>query len=55
MKTDKYNAFSKVFAQLSDEAQDILVKIVNRLQKTHQFAKRETAKRAKTLQGAKNA
>ena len=42
--TGKYDIFSKVFAQLSGESQDKLVKVAHRLLKTHKFAKRETAK-----------
>jgi hypothetical protein len=42
--TVKYDVFSEVFAQLSCEAQDKLVKIAHQLSKTHKFAKRETGK-----------
>jgi hypothetical protein len=45
--TGKYDVFGKVFAELSGEYQDKLVKIAHRLLKTHQFANYETAKQAK--------
>jgi hypothetical protein len=45
--TGKYGVFGKVFAELSGESQDKLVKIAHRLLKTHQFAKYETAKQGK--------
>ena len=44
-KTGRYDRFSKVFAELSDESQDKLVKVAHQLLKTHQFATQETAKR----------
>jgi len=37
--TGKYEVFSKVFAQLSGESQDKLVKVAHRLAKTHRFAR----------------
>jgi len=42
--TEKYDVFSKVFAQLSGESQDKLVKVAHRLLKTHKLAKHDTAK-----------
>jgi len=42
--TGKYDIFSKVFAQLSSESQDKLVKIAHHLLKTHKFAKHESVK-----------
>jgi len=55
MKTaaGKYDVFSKVFAQLSDESQDKLVKIAHHLLKTHKFAKQESAKNKEQVTGNK--
>jgi hypothetical protein len=43
--TEKYDVFSKAFAQLSGESQDKLVKVAHHLLKTHKFAKHESFKR----------
>ncbi|MDR0473700.1 MAG: hypothetical protein LBH43_08550 [Treponema sp.] len=48
MKKGKYDAFSKVFAQLSDESQDRLVETAHRLLKAHRFTKHGIAKWTKT-------
>jgi len=50
--TEKYDVFSKVFAQLSGESQDKLVKVAHRLQRTHRFAKCES-KEKKTMANKK--
>jgi hypothetical protein len=50
--TGKYDVFSKVFAQLSGESQDKLVKIAHQLSKTHKFAKRETGKQKSSKEQA---
>jgi hypothetical protein len=52
-KINKYDVFSKVFAQLSGESQDKLVETAHRLLKTHQFIKPETIKSTKIRQEAK--
>ena len=43
--TGKYDVFSKVFAQLSGESQDKVVKVAHHLLKTHKFAKRGNLKK----------
>ena len=43
VKKSKYDAFSKVFAQLSEKSQDQLMKIAYRLLETHRFAKQKTS------------
>ncbi|MDR2730269.1 MAG: hypothetical protein LBB81_05160 [Treponema sp.] len=45
--TSKYDVFSKVFVELSDESQDKLVKMAYHLSETHQLAKYETTKQEK--------
>ena len=40
--TDKYDVFTKVFVQLSDESQDKLVKVAHHLLKTHKLAKHKS-------------
>jgi hypothetical protein len=52
--TGKYDVFSKVFAQLSGESQDKLVKTARRLLKTHQYAQCGTAQQTKKRQGVKS-
>jgi hypothetical protein len=49
MASDKYERFSKVFAKLSDESQDKLVKIAHRLLKTHQYVKHNTGKKKSVI------
>ena len=52
-KKNKYDAFSKIFAQLPDTSQDRLIKIAHRLLKTHCLAKRESAGQKEIRQKAK--
>jgi hypothetical protein len=45
--TDKYDAFCKVFIQLSGESQDKLVETARRLLKAHQVTRYGTAQQTK--------
>jgi len=45
--TGKYDAFCKVFVQLSGESQDKLVETAHRLLKAHQFTRYGTAQQTK--------
>ncbi len=49
-RTDKFDKFSKVFAKLSDESQDKLVKTAHRLLETHQFVGHRTIKQTRIRQ-----
>ena len=44
---NKYDVFSKVFAELSDESQDLLIKMAHQLSKTHKVVKDAKAEKAK--------
>ena len=43
-ETGKFDRFSKIFTELSDESQDELVKIAHRLLKVHKLPKPEILK-----------
>ena len=40
--TEKYDVFSKAFAQLSGESQDKLIEVAHRLLKTHKLVKHKS-------------
>jgi hypothetical protein len=51
--TGKYDAFCKVFVQLSSESQDKLVETARRLLKAHQFTRYGTAQQKKLMRKTK--
>jgi hypothetical protein len=51
--TTKFDAFRKIFTQLSGESQDKLVKIAHHLQKARQLAVHDTVKQTKIRQRRK--
>jgi hypothetical protein len=54
-KKDKYDNFCKVFAELSNESQDLLIKMANQLSKTHKVVKEvKTEKKMKPKKVYKN-
>ena len=44
---NKYDAFSKIFAELSDESQDLLIMMAYQLSETHKAAKNAKAEKPK--------
>ena len=45
---NKYNVFGKIFAELSDESQDLLIVIARQLLKTHEVVKDAKAEKPKS-------
>ena len=52
MKPGKFDSFSKVFAQLTDESQNELIKISHCLLQAHQLAKHGRTKQTGILENA---
>lgn len=52
MEPGKFDSFSKVFAQLTDESQNELIRISHCLLQAHQLAKRERTKQSGILEKA---
>ena len=50
MESGKFDSFSKVFAQLTDESQNELIKISHCLLQAHQITKHERTKQSGTLE-----
>ena len=53
-KENKYDSFSKIFAELNDESQDLLINLGRQLLRTHDVVKDIKAKTPKTTKAKKD-
>ena len=53
-KVNKYDSFSKIFAELNDESQDLLINLGRQLLRTHEVVKVAKAKKPKATKAKKD-